>query len=83
MEQTEKVFRTSDLNMSAYLLCAKVELLDVEKDKIPGSRRSYMIFRKNPGHDKLVTEYFNCKGKVVAKEFANHLRDLKARIYAE
>lgn len=81
MDVKEKRYRTSDLNLSAYLMCAKVELLGVEREA--GSKRSFMIFSRGPGHENLVNEYFNRKGKVVALEFADHLKNLKTRIYAE
>ena len=79
MDVKEKRYRTSDLNLSAYLMCAKVELLSLEKE----DRRVFMVFRKEPGHANLVQEYFSKKGKVVALEFADHLKNLKTQIYAE
>ena len=81
----DNLYHTSDLNVSAYLECAGVELVRVQRSTDAEghpSKRVLLYFRRGPGHEKLIAEYFSGKGKVSAKQFANNLKDLKSRIYS-
>ncbi len=80
-----KLGNTSDLNLGAYLQCAGVEIVRLERAKDAEghtSKRVLLFFAKSAGHEKLVAEYFNGKGKVSARDYANNLKDLKSRIYS-
>ena len=71
--QDAKTYRTSDMYLAAYLMVAKVDFVEAEKD----GNRSYFIFEEGPGHKALVAQFFNGKGMVAANEFSAKLRDIK------
>ena len=75
-QSSAKPYRTSDMYIAAYLMYAKANFLRVEKES-PNSNRSFFLFEKTPGFEKLVAEYFNGKGMVAANVFAAKIRDVK------
>lgn len=76
-QASAKTYRTSDMYVAAYLMYARATFLRVERDREAGSKRSFFVFEKTPGFDKLVAEYFNGKGMVPANDFAAKIRDVK------
>lgn len=76
----ENEYRTSDMYVAAYLMYAKATFLRVEKERDRNgkpTKRSFFVFEKTPGFEKLVAEYFNGKGHVSANDFAAKVRDVK------
>ena len=77
-QSSARPYRTSDMYVAAYLMYAKANFLRVEKDASnPGSKRSFFLFEKTPGFEKLVAEFFNGRGMVPANDYAAKIRDVK------
>jgi hypothetical protein len=74
-ESQSNEYRTTDMMLGAYLMYAEVPLLRTERDR--DERKTFFIFEKGPGHEKLIAEYFNGKAEVKANVFAAKIRDIK------
>ena len=78
MNGDSKVYRTSDLQFSAYLKVAGVAHVDTEKKE----GRTYFYFEQPEGGIRdLKNQYFNRQAKVVALDFADAMRSLKTLIH--
>lgn len=79
LHEKNKIFKTTDLAISAYL-CTSFQLLDVVKD--PSGRAEFM-FEKSPDLELAVNNYFNDTAKVSPNQYFHSLKNLKTRIYQE
>ena len=71
-------YRTSNMYLAAWLLHAEVTYLRLER----GDRKSVFVFEKNPGHEKLVNDYFNGKAVLPANIFAAKISDVKDLLHS-
>lgn len=78
LDQT-RYFQTSDLHCASYLVSTgKVKLLTVEWQ----NKQAYFIFTDPQTCEQLRDEYYDHKAVVDPFKFANALRELKSRLYA-
>ena len=83
MNEQEEVFeyRTSDIYFSAYLQAIGIPMVRTETEKNDSGRpKKVFIFGTNSKAEteKMKTDFFSRRGKVVAAEYANALRSLKS-----
>ena len=73
-------YPTPDLYMAAYFLTKGIELIGMRRS--PDSPRCFFVF-SNPLACKIaVKEFYNKKGSVEPKTYAEAIRSLKDRVYA-
>jgi len=70
-------YETSDLWVSAFILCSGGNLLSTYRQ----NGRVVYVFQGREGNEKLEQEYLTGKAKVVAKEFVDAFRGIKSLIY--
>ena len=73
------VWTTYDLGVSASLICAGFELLDIEKGN---PKKALFVFRREAGIEETANDYFANKLKVKARSFADNLKALKNKLYS-
>lgn len=74
------VWTTYDLGVSAALLCAGFELLELRKTN---PRKALFVFRRAKDIDKTANAYFANRLKLNARSFFDQLKALKNRLYSE
>lgn len=75
-----EVFTNYDLGVSAALLCAGYELLEVDKTN---PRKALFIFRKDGDIEDTANAYFADRLEVRARSFFDHLKALKNKLYSD
>lgn len=70
-------YRTSDLYYAAYLRVAGVKFLEIVRE---GTRAVFVFENSEAIHD-LKREYFNRTSKVVALNYADEIRSMKALLH--
>lgn len=80
LDDSESVWTTYDLGVSAALLCADFELIAVEKSN---PRKALFVFKKESGIEETANSYFSDRLKVKARSFFDHLKALKNKLYSE
>ncbi len=79
MLDQNRYFQTADLHLASYLVSTgKVTLLTVEWD----NKQAYFVFPDSQKCEQLRDEYYDHKAVVDPFKFANALRELKNRLYA-
>lgn len=71
-------FSTSDLCLSACLLCLGFKLDTIEKSQ----PKSTFIFLRTEGLDKVIQAFWGGEVRVEPKAFFNCLKELKSRLYS-
>ena len=74
----ESIYRTKDLNESAFLYASGQKLIKLEDDK----GRFYFVFEDGPTCQRLIAAYWQKETSISPKEFADALRSLKDRIFS-
>ena len=73
-------YSTFDLGCSAALVSSGFELVSLEKSN---PKKAQFIFRRKPGIEKIVDEYWADRLMVKARSFFDNTKMLKNRIYSE
>jgi hypothetical protein len=74
--EIQKVYRTSDLYLSAFLKANGMRLLD--KQRV--DQKFQFLFEDRPDREKLVKDFFN-DGMVSITAFKNAIQDLKTLVF--
>lgn len=74
-------YNTTDLYLAAYILTKEIELLKIER--VLNSKQCIFVFGNPPACKKAVKEFWNKKGSVIPKVYAEAIRNLKDRVFAE
>ncbi|MEI6352768.1 MAG: DUF5659 domain-containing protein [Candidatus Nomurabacteria bacterium] len=69
----------TDLGLAIALLCLDHELITLEKKD---SKKSIFLFRKREDTEKIENKYFSNKLEVKARDFWDHSRALKSKLYS-
>jgi hypothetical protein len=73
-------YRTKDLYEAAYLVAKGLKLKRLERK--PSSRRCFFVFDNLSECKTAVVDFWNCRGVVIPKSYAEAIRNLKDRLYA-
>ncbi|MCP4481338.1 MAG: hypothetical protein GY817_00720 [bacterium] len=76
MPNTQKIYETSDLYLSAFLKAKGMRFLDKKRE----GNKFVFIFNDREDRKKLIEEFFN-DGDVKITSFKNALQDLKTLVY--
>lgn len=77
-ELNKDLYFTSDLSLATTIsLFFPIE----EIDRSTNPRKALFIFRKTPGLEKLIDQYFRNEIKISPQTYFNQLRAIKARLY--
>jgi hypothetical protein len=79
-DDTSVVYTTYDLGVSTALLCAGFELLRLDKEN---PRKALFIFRRTEDIEDTANRYFSDRLEVKARQFFDHLKALKNKLYSE
>lgn len=75
----EKKIKTTDLYEAAYLYASNLTFLGLEKS----DSRFLFVFKNKSDAKKLINSFWNKRGKVTAKEYADSIKTLKKLIYKQ
>lgn len=73
-------FSTSELYLAAYILTKEIELVGIERSK--ESSKCFFVFNNPLACKVAVDEFWNKKGSVIPKVYAEAIRTLKDRLFA-
>lgn len=74
-------YSTPDLYMAGYFLTKGIELVGVQRS--PDSPRCFFVFSNPLACKAAMKEFYNKKGSVEPKTYAEAIRSLKDRLFAE
>jgi len=72
-------YLTPDLYLAAYFLTKGIELIEVQRS--PDSQRCFFVFSNPLACKVAVKEFYNKKGSVEPKTYAEAIRSLKDRLF--
>lgn len=73
-------YRTKDLYLAAYLIAKGINLYAVNTQ--PSTQIKWFIFDDIPACKKAENDFWNYKGKMVVKKYADAIRLAKERLYS-
>lgn len=74
-----ELYKTKDLHEAAFLLAKGIRLIELEKD----AGFSWFVFEERDASLKLANDYYNNKATIKGKLYADCLKTLKDRLYAD
>jgi len=75
----ERIFRSHDIGLVAYLLCQNLELVGLDKAV---RNKVLFILKRDDGIDAEVKKYWDFKSLVDAQSYFNQLKRLKNQIFS-
>lgn len=72
-------YRTADLGLAAFLICAGFSKMGVEVN--PNSQKHVFSFEKNDSLMEAIEDYWSKTARVEPQEYALAMKTIKSRIY--
>lgn len=78
-KEAKYIHYVTDLGLATALLCLDHELITLERKD---SKKSVFLFRKRNDTEEIENNYFSNKLEVKARDFWDHSRALKSKLYS-
>lgn len=78
-KEAKYIYACGDLGLATALLCLDHELITLEKKD---SKKFIFLFRRKEDTEEIENKYFSNKLEVKARDFWDHSRALKSKLYS-
>lgn len=78
-KEAKYIHYVTDLGLASSLLCLNHELITLERKN---SKKSVFLFRKREDTEEIENKYFSNRLEVKARDFWDHSRALKSKLYS-